>query len=95
MSQEEERATRILASAEEMIREIEQKICRGEIFFREQNLDPAALRATMSVNERKESARLLAEDLAAVENDVARELAVHAVGAAKKPIHHRTPRSMI
>lgn len=95
MSQEEERATRIVTKAEELIREIEQKLSAGEALFRQQGIDHAALQEAMSATEKKESARLLADDLAAVESDVARELALLECGDVKRTVHRRFQRSMI
>lgn len=93
MSMDDDRVARIVAEAEQMINEIQRQIDAGEDFFREQGIDRQKMRDAVSPKEKEEAGRLLADDLAAVEREVAEgkaRLAFSTPQATKSPARHRT-----
>ena len=70
MSQDDDRATRIMAEAEQLVSDIQRQLDAGEDFYREHGLDRNKMRETLSPKDKEESQRLLAEDMAAVEREV-------------------------
>jgi len=70
MSQDDDRAARIVAEAEQLVNEIQRQLDAGEDFYREHGIDPAKIRDYMSQKDKEEAQRLLAEDMAAVEREV-------------------------
>ena len=70
MPQEDDRAARIVAEAEQLVAEVQRQLDAGEDFCRENGIDRARMHASMTPRDREESQRLLAEDMAAVEREV-------------------------
>ena len=95
MSQENERAKRIVAEAEALIDKVQRELDEGEVFYREQGIDRDALIRAMSPEQKEDAARLVAEDMADIERTVEEEksrLAFSNSSPAKRP---GTTRSMV
>lgn len=95
MSQENERAKRIVAEAEALIAKVQREQDEREAFYREHGIDRDALISAMSPEQKAEAARLVAEDMADIERAVEEEksrLAFSNSSPAKRP---GTPRSMV
>lgn len=75
MSQENERAERIVSEAESLIAKVQRELDEAEAFYRENGLDHEALAKALSPKDEQELARLLAEDKAAVEQAITDEKA--------------------
>ncbi len=75
MSQENERAERIMAESEALIAKVQRELDEAEAFYREQGIDLEALERSLGPKEKEEVARLLAEDKAAIERAVDEEKA--------------------
>ena len=92
MSQED-RSIRIQAEAEQLISEVERQLEDGESFFREHGIDRQKLLAMTGGKEKEEASRLLAEDLAAVERELAEARARESFArpaSVARPSHRRT-----
>ena len=70
MSLDEDRVARIVAEADQMINEIQRQLDDGEEFYRQQGIDREKMQGALSPRDKEEAARLLAEDMAAVEREV-------------------------
>lgn len=95
MSQENERSERIVAESEALIAQVQRQLDEFEAFFRENGIDPEAVARALGPKEKEEAARLLAEDLAAVERAVEEERVRLSFGSPSQAGRSSKFRSMI
>jgi hypothetical protein len=69
--QTDDRAAQVMAEAENLIKEIQGQLDASDEFYRQRGLSREHLRGSLNPEQREESERLLAADMAAVEREMA------------------------